>query len=352
MSIVENWPLIKETATFFAYTMTELAVLFVGISFLVGVINEFLPKDKVQRLLSGKNGAGYVIGSMLGGLTPFCSCSTIPVTVGLLRAKAGFGPTMAFLFTSPLVNPIIIPLFFTLLGFKVTMIYAAVAMGMTIIISFLLDKAGFARFIRNDVVFENTGSDDVSTVPENSHEASSCCTKEQVPVQVAQLNPPMQCCADSGPSPITNTFSSFPLYAPKPNRWKKIFNEALQQFRKLLPFVVLGVAIGSVIHGFLPADLVAQLAGADNPFAIPVSAVVGIPLYLRAATMVPVAASLIAKGMSLGAVIALIIGGAGASLPEVAMLKGIFRLPLLAAFLASVMIMAVTAGVLVNLVII
>ncbi|MCA1787435.1 MAG: permease, partial [Desulfobacteraceae bacterium] len=117
------------------------------------------------------------------------------------------------------------------------------------------------------------------------------------------------------------------------------------------PFIILGVAIGSFIHGFLPADMVVQLAGADNPFAIPVSALVGIPLYLRASTMVPIAASLMAKGMSTGAVIALIIGGAGASLPEVAMLKGIFKAPLLAAFLASVMVMAVSAGFLVNLII-
>jgi len=351
VNIVENWPLIKETAAFFAYTMTELTVLFVGISFLVGVINELLPKDKVQRLLSGKNGSGYLIGSLLGGLTPFCSCSTIPVTVGLLRAKAGFGPTMAFLFTSPLVNPIIIPLFFTLLGFEVTMVYAAVAMGMTIVISFLLDKAGFARFVKHDVVFENLDKDD-SSVSKPSQETSSCCTKDQVHVEVTQLNPVMQCCTSSGPSPIINTACALPIYATQSGRWKKIFNEALLQFRKLLPFVVIGVAIGSVIHGFLPADLVAQLAGADNPFAVPVSAIVGIPLYLRAVTMVPIAASLIAKGMSMGAVIALIIGGAGASLPEVAMLKGIFRLPLLAAFLASVMFMAVSAGLLVNLIIV
>ncbi|MDX2477017.1 MAG: permease [Gammaproteobacteria bacterium] len=117
----------------------------------------------------------------------------------------------------------------------------------------------------------------------------------------------------------------------------------------LLPYVIIGVAIGSIIHGFLPADLVVRLAGADNPLAVPISAIVGIPLYLRVSTMVPIAASLLAKGMSTGAVIALIIGGAGASLPEMAMLKGIFRLPLLIAFITSVMVMAISAGLLVNL---
>ncbi|NNK97270.1 MAG: hypothetical protein HKP41_23190 [Desulfobacterales bacterium] len=136
------------------------------------------------------------------------------------------------------------------------------------------------------------------------------------------------------------------------NRWQRIFRDAVGQFRKLLPFIILGVAIGSIIHGFLPADLVVRLAGSDNPMAIPVSAVVGIPLYLRVSTMVPIAASLIAKGMSIGAVVALIIGGAGASLPEVAMLKGIFKTPLLVAFIASVMVMAISAGFLVSMVIV
>lgn len=351
MKLAAHWPLFKETVIFFAYTMTELTVLFIGISFFVGVINELLPKDKVQLLLSGKNGGGYLVGSLLGGLTPFCSCSTIPVTLGLLRANAGFGPTMAFLFTSPLVNPIIIPLFFTLLGYQVTIIYAAVAIGMTIVISFLLDKAGFSRYVKKDVLFENSLKT-TSFSPAPPQEASSCYDKEQASPQVIPLNPALQCCSDAASSPAVNTFSPFPMYTPRTSRWKRVFHEALTQFTKLLPFVVLGVAIGSVIHGFLPADLVAQLAGENNPLAVPVSAIIGIPLYLRAATMVPIAASLIAKGMSVGAVIALIIGGAGASLPEVAMLKGIFRLPLLAAFLASVMVMAVSAGILVNLVLV
>lgn len=195
--------LVKETVTFFAFTMAELTVLFIGISFLVGVINEFLPREKVKRLLSGRGGRGYIIGALLGGLSRFCSCSTIPVTVGLLRARAGFGPTMAFLFTSPLVNPIIIPLFFT-------------------------------------------------------------------------LQQTLQCCATGDPSQISASVSGGgrgTLVLPtaesngigQPNRWKRILDDAVMQFRRLMPFIILGVAIGSFIHGFLPADMVVQLAGANNP---------------------------------------------------------------------------------------
>ncbi len=342
-------PHLKETLIFFATTMVELTILFVGISFLVGVINEFLPQDKVKRWLSGRHGRGYLIGSLLGGLTPFCSCSTIPVTIGLLRAGAGFGPTMAFLFTSPLVNPIIIPLFVTLLGLKVTLIYAGVAIGLTIFISFLLEKAGFSKFVVQDVLQRGNGQPAVGT-PLSQPVAAAGDGSSNTQFMV-QLQPVTPCTEAPGTGSDQAPAFSIPVYQEQPDRWRRIFNEAVRQFRSLLPFVLLGVAIGSVIHGFLPAELVVRLAGADNPLAVPVSAIVGIPLYLRVSTMVPIAASLVAKGMSLGAVVALIIGGAGASLPELAMLKGMFRTPLLIAFIASVMVMAITAGCLVNLVV-
>jgi len=338
-------PLLRETVVFFGYTMVELTVLFVGISFLVGLINEFLPQDKVKHWLSGRNGRGYLIGSLLGGLTPFCSCSTIPVMVGLLRAQAGFGPTMAFLFTSPLVNPIIIPLFVTLLGLKVTIVYALVAIGMTIGISFFLEQAGFSRYVMLDGV---NGSSKQPVAPQGT----GCCEQTSPALQTVQLQPAMQCCEGTAPAQTAVPLSALPMHTVQTSRAKRIFNDSVGQFKSLLPYVILGVAIGSIIHGFLPADLVVKLAGADNPLAVPVSAVIGIPLYLRVSTMVPIAASLLAKGMSIGAIIALIIGGAGASLPEVAMLKGLFKMPLLVAFLTSVMVMAVSAGFLVNLIMI
>lgn len=352
MNIDTYMPLIAESAAFFAFTMVELAILFVGISFLVGVINEFLPPDKVQRWLSGRNGRGYFIGSILGGLTPFCSCSTIPLTIGLLRAKAGFGPTMAFLFTSPLVNPIIIPLFLTLIGLEVTVVYAVVAIGMSIGISFILEQTGFSRYVKQETLI---GISDLRKMSNKKAPPalSSPGRKDGLePLQVIPLQPAMQCCANPLPVSARGMPAAVSQQNVASNRWNRIFQDAVGQFRKLLPFIILGVAIGSIIHGFLPADLVVRLAGSDNPMAIPVSAAVGIPLYLRVSTMVPIAASLIAKGMSIGAVVALIIGGAGASLPEVAMLRGIFKTPLLVAFIGSVMVMAISAGFLVSVIII
>ncbi len=344
-------PLIEETVRFFLVTMVELAVLFVGISFLVGVINEFLPQEKVRRWLSGRRGRGYVIGSILGGLTPFCSCSTIPVTIGLLKAQAGFGPTMTFLFTSPLVNPIIVPLFLALLGPQVTAIYVTVAVSMAIAIGFTLQRAGFARYLNREVVYDNNAPVACCTAPSSSVGVGS---GRPVPpaLQVVNALPAAPCCSSSpGPGTETAQACNTAIEPESGNRWRRIFVGAVGQFRTLLPFILLGVAIGAVLHGFLPTELVTRLAGAENPLAVPIAAVAGIPLYLRVSTMVPIAVSLIGKGMSVGAVIALIIGGAGASLPEVAMLKGIFRLPLLLAFLGSVLATAIAAGLLVQAVI-
>lgn len=355
-------PGLEESVSFFLYTMVELTVLFVGISFLVGMLNEFIPQQTMRRWLSGRSGRGYVAGMALGGLTPFCSCSTIPVMAGFLRAGAGFGPTMAFLFTSPLVNPIIIPLFLTLLGLKVTLVYMAIALGLAVTISFMLEKFNFRKFIRQDVL---TG--------ENSASVSRCCDSKpeqprpvqaqvaagpQLQTSIGQVHTAARVVAEGCcPQPIQLAATGAECCAPDEpaspggNRWQKVWRDAVQQFVKLLPFMMIGVAIGALIHGFLPAEFAASVAGQDNPLAVPVASVLGIPLYLRVSTMIPVAASLVAKGMSVGAVVALIIGGAGASLPELAMLKGFFRLQLLAAFVGSVIFMAITAGFLVNFIV-
>ncbi len=343
--------LAKESGEFFIFAMAELAILFVGISFLVGVINEFLPRDKVESLLSSKKGKGYFIGAVLGGLTPFCSCSTIPMMVGLLKARAGFGPTMSFLFASPLVNPVLVMLFFSLFGMKITLIYSVLALGMAIGIGFFLEQTGFARYIKQErlsTTEQACGCTSTADTPGGSPVQKPEVVIQAIPVMSMQNSMESSsqpadggCCAVPPPMASVET---------ETNRWRRIFDEAVKQFRSFLPYIILGVAIGSLIHGFLPADFVARVAGPENTLAVPAAALVGVPLYIRASTMVPIAASLIAKGMSLGAVMALIIGGAGASLPEVAMLKGLFKTPLLAAFLMSVFFMAVSAGIVMNLI--
>ena len=342
-------PMAKEALSFFAFTFTELMVLFIGISFIVGAIQEFVPADKVKSMLSGRGGQGYFIGAGLGALTPFCSCSTIPIMVGLLKARAGFGPTLAFLFTSPLVNPIIVGLFFMALGLKATIIYSILALLMAIMISYLLDKANFQRFIKWDTL-------------EGSQESSSCQPDKAEP-QAAHKGkissgtpfvpgPQLACCTAAGNIETTSscapTSANFAIVSAKSGRWMRIFKESVRQFRTFLPYIIIGVVIGALAHGFVPKELIVKYAGPDNPFAVPVAAVIGVPLYVRVSTMIPIFMPLMAKGMSIGAVVALTIGGAGASLPEVIMLKRIFKGPMLVAFLAAIFSIAVVAGLIFN----
>ena len=124
---------LQETLSMFVFLAVELTILFLAISYVVGVIQLYIPPEKIQSILSSKNGKGYVVAAFLGAVTPFCSCSTIPFLKGLLRAKAGFGTMMVFLFASPLLNPIIIGLFAITFGYQVTILYFSVAMGVSVI---------------------------------------------------------------------------------------------------------------------------------------------------------------------------------------------------------------------------
>ncbi|TRX57839.1 permease [Thalassomonas sp. M1454] len=291
--------MIFATLNMFAFLAVELTLLFLLISYLVGVLQEYIPPSKIQSILSSKNGKGYIIASFLGAITPFCSCSTIPFLKGLLSAKAGFGTMMVFLFASPLLNPIIIGLFAVTFGLKVTAFYFVIAMGVSVVAGYLLEKLGFEKYIKAEAYI----------APESSGCGSSC--------------------AKSG-KPIS--------------KWARIWNTTWADFKKVLPYLIGGIAVGSMIYGFMPTEFVANIASEDNPLAIPIAAVIGIPLYIRAEAVIPLSAALAAKGMGLGAVMALIIGSAGASLTEVVLLKSIFRNQMIIAFLTVILSMAVGAG--------
>lgn len=324
------------TDTFlFALTLfAELAVLFVLISFLVGALQEWLPPGKTRHYLSARHGRGYLIGAMIGAATPFCSCSTVPLTLGLLRSGAGFGPTMTLLFTSPLVNPIIIALFWITFGIELTVLYTAMGIGMAIGVSWLMDHAGFQRYLRADIVGRKA---ETTSVPLGMLQ----------PVANAQRRTPTPGTPITVNLDATGIGVAGPTIALPESLWiraRRLFGDAVNQFRSFLPHVVIGVLIGAIAHGFVPDEWLVKYAGAENSWAIPLAAIVGVPLYVRGSTMIPIAMTLTAKGMGIGAVIALVIGGAGASLPEMVMLKRMFRWPILLAFLFSVFGIAITTG--------
>lgn len=325
-----------EASQFFIYNFLELTVLFIGVSFLVEIINIFLNPTKVQKILSSNKG-GYLIASGLGSLTPFCSCSTIPLTLGLLKARASFGPIMTFLFTSPLLNPIIIAVFWSAFGFEVTTIYGLFAFIVSILAGFTLEKLGFEKYIKKDIF-----KDDIK--------ATSCCStpEPKVTPSFGTMAPKTQGCC----SPKTTSFTAIkPKIEEKKRKieFKVLFKKTWKQFLSFAPYIAIGISIGAFVHGFVPEELLSKYAGAENPLAIPISAVIGVPLYIRAEAMVGLAPALLSKGVSMGSILALTVAGAGASLPEMIMLKRIFKLPIMIFFVISVFSMAIGCGYLVNL---
>jgi len=279
---------------FFALIFAELTVLFLGISTLVGLVFEYVSDETLRRWLHRKGWLGYFLGALLGAVTPFCSCSTIPMTVGLLRAGVPFGATMSFVLASPLLNPIILTMFLALLGWKACVAYGTVTFLMAMICGAVLMWLGLAKDVKN--------------------------------VRIS-----------GGP----HQREPLPTFARKVRR---AFAGAWGDFRGVLLYLLIGVAIGAAVYGYVPSDAVVRIAGPQNPLAIPVAAAIGVPLYVRAETVIPISVALTQKGMGIGAVIALIIGGAGMSIPEMSMLAGIFKARLVAAFVTIVFLTAVLAG--------
>ncbi|KDN26175.1 membrane protein [Vibrio fortis] len=344
----------KEALDMFAFLATELIILFLAISYIVGVLQEFLTPEKIQSILSSRKGKGYVVAALLGAITPFCSCSTIPFLKGLLRARAGFGPMMVFLFGSPLLNPVIIGLFVVTFGWKVALFYFAIAMAVSVVAGYVLEKLGFERYVKPEA-YESAGASSCGTTcgdsapkvekkesscgtsscgepaPVMAKETSCCGTKEEPKVEVS-------CCSADG------TATAKVVEKKEPSRWMRIWLSTWKDFKQVFPYLMMGIAIGSFIYGFIPTDLIAEYVGEGKWYAIPIAAVIGIPLYIRAEAVIPLSAALVQKGMALGSVMALIIGSAGASLTEVILLKSIFKNQMIAAFLFVILSMAIGAG--------
>lgn len=364
------YPMLKDAFEMFLFLGFELSALFLLISAGVSLLQQYTPDSKIQAILSGSKGRGYILAAILGSITPFCSCSTIPMLRGLLKAKAGFGPTMTFLFTSPLLNPIIIGLFVVTFGLKVTAVYAAVALIVAIVASIILDRLHFERHVIPEhetpaaVSCCGTGGHQEpvkSTIREHRFDnsnpgsttsgpalccapaaSSSCCAPTFEP-----LRPVSSCC---GPAPQEHAASSCcdsaeaEIPAKFSQKIVKACRDGWAQFKQVLPYLLLGILLGSFVYGFVPSDFIAEYASGDSLFAVPIAAVIGVPLYVRVEALIPLSAVLVGKGMGLGAVMALIIGGGGASLTEVILLKSMFRMPMIIAFLTVILGMAVLAG--------
>ncbi len=284
---------------YFLLIAGELLLLFIGISFLIALLQEFVSEETIKRFLTKpKKWLGNILGAALGAATPFCSCSTIPILVGLLNGGAPFGASMSFLISSPLLNPVILILFLTMMGWKFTLLYGIITFILAVLIGAAWERMGLASTYKN------------------------------VRIQYG-------CCAEGGSEvgPLT-----------KKEKVRRAGMQTWGLFIQVVPYLIIGAAIGSFIYGFVPEQFIIKVAGPGNLFAIPVAAVIGIPMYIRVETMIPIASVLLAKGMSLGAILALIIGGAGASIPELTLLASIFKPRLVATFAVTILAVAMLTG--------
>jgi uncharacterized membrane protein YraQ (UPF0718 family) len=293
------------TVQYFLFITMELTVLFLGISTIVALVLKYIPQEKLRQWLSYRGLWGNFLGAAIGALTPFCACSTIPMTLGLLSAGAPFGPVMSFVIASPLLNPIIISMVWALMGVKACLLYFFVTFLGSVVFGFLLEKTGGAKYVKRVRV------------------KSGCCGTEHESENM-QTN-----------------FSQ---------KLKAAFATAWADFRAVLIYLLAGVGIGALIYGYIPQEFVTKIAGSDNIFAVPIAAIIGVPLYIRAETAIPIGLALSQKGMSLGAVIALIIGGAGMAIPEMAMLASIFKRRLVAAIVFIIWLTAVVGGYVFNMI--
>ena len=277
----------------------ELLLLFIVVSFIVSLIQQVVSEEKIKKLLSKPNKAvNYILGMIFGAVTPFCSCSTIPILAGLLNSKVPFGPAMSFLIASPLMNPLMIFMLWALLGWKVAIVYFVVLAIFSILTGLVFSKMNLAESykgvnVKGDGFFANkTGS-----------------------------------------------------------RFKQALNDAWAFLYPMLPYLFIGVFIGAFIYGFIPEEFITKYASGDGFISVFIASVIGIPMYIRPETMLPIAEALVSKGMSLGTVVALIIGGAGASIPEVVLLSKLFKKKFVISFIIAILVVAIVTGLIVNIII-
>jgi uncharacterized membrane protein YraQ (UPF0718 family) len=344
---------------FFIEIAGELIIIFVAVSFIIGLLMEYLPPSRVRDYLSNKLiFTQYFLGAGLGAITPFCSCSTVPITAGLLKGGVPFGPTMSFLFSSPVLNPIIIALLFSLLGLKVTMVYVVVTFFGSMVTAAVLSSLGMENQVK-PLLNLQTACCAQEARPASA--SSACCAAEQAgPIKLVTF-PTIQaktaCCAPAaGPESAASCRPSDDSEAKNASesvsfkdKLKRASSSAMTTFKGVFWYLLLGAGIGAFIYGFFPKELVVNWAGPDNPWSIPVAAAIGVPMYIRAETVIPISAALLSKGMGVGTVLALIIGGAGASIPEMIILASMFKKKLIFAFAFNVFLVAILAGYLVDI---
>lgn len=291
---------------FFLYDTPKVLTLVILISFMVGTLQSFLQPDQVRFWLGGKRRLmGNLMAATVGIVTPFCSCSAVPLFIGFLEAGVPLGVTFSYLISAPMVNEVAVVLLWGLFGWKVTLLYIGFGVILAIAAGYVMGLLQLEKWVE-PFVWELQKN--------HFREIEN-----------------------------TNDFSI---------TWKQRLIQgqyhATEIFKSVWPYVVGGIAVGAGIHGFVPTGVISQWAGAENPFAVPIAVIVGVPLYANIAGVLPITEALVAKGMALGTVLSFTMAVTALSLPEMVILRKVLRPQLLVIFISVVTLGIIGIGYLFN----
>jgi uncharacterized membrane protein YraQ (UPF0718 family) len=278
-----------EAVAFFLYDVPKVLLLLTGIVWLVSFLRSFVSPERVRRTLAGRGTLpGTAAAAGFGVITPFCSCSAVPVFIGFVEAGVPLGVTFTFLVASPMVNEVALVLLWGLFGPGIALAYMAAGLAVAIGAGLLIGRLGLERYVEDYVwrIRAATGMGEVR--------------------------------------PTTD------------ERVRDAWRSTVDIVRRVLPFVVAGIGLGAVMHGFVPTDVVVALGGRENPLAVPALVGLGVPLYSNAAGTIPIVEALIGKGLPLGSALAFMMAVTALSIPELVILRRVMKPRLLAVFVATV----------------
>lgn len=293
--------LLADAVNFFIYDAVKILILMAVIIFIVSIIRSYLPPEKIRAILSHKNKyTGNIVASLLGIITPFCSCSAIPLFLGFVQAGVPLGTTFSFLVASPMINEVALVLLLGMFGWKIALMYVISGLIISIFSGIIIGKMKVENLVE-PFVYQNKIN--VNT------ELPTMTKKERI------------------------------IYAR---------DYTLDILKKVWIYIVIGIGIGAWIHGYVPADFLAQYAGSGKWYAVPLAVLIGIPLYSNAAGVIPLVSALTEKGVSMGTTLAFMMSVTALSLPEFMILKKVMKLRLILIFAGIVAVGIIFTGYLFN----
>ncbi len=290
-----------ESLAFFLYDVPKILLLLSGMVFAISIVRTFFSPERTRALLGGKReGVGNVFAALLGIVTPFCSCSAVPLFIGFVESGIPLGVTFSFLIAAPTINEVAIILLFGLFGWKVAGLYIASGLTVAIVAGFIIGRMKMERYVE-DFVWQVKGGG-----------------------------------------------QSFEEQLTWAGRIERAWSSVKEIVGKVWLYVVIGIAVGAGIHGYVPEDALASILGKQAWWSVPVAVLIGIPLYSNAAGIVPIVGALIEKGASVGTALAFMMSVIGLSLPEAVILKRVIKLPLLVTFFGVIAVAIILTGYVFN----